>query len=204
MIFDRRITAEFVAGNLWEYFVYPNPSRGLARELGRVFRESGYEIRVLLHAIFRHPEFYSERAYRSLLKSPVEMICGFMRELELGDHALLPIHSRRMNQFLFEPPDVGGWNGGVSWISTSSLLQRYNFVRDYTAFARQSGYPSLDLPGIIQEYGLRDARDLVDHFVERLVQGDVSSGTKRVLEDYLHRRDDGSPGDFEMPPWTRK
>lgn len=58
--------------------------------------------------------------------------------------------------------------------------------------------PSLELSRIIQENRLRTAEDLVDHFIERLVLGDVSSGTKQLLVDYLHRRDDGSRGEFRL------
>ncbi len=198
IIFARKTTAEFIARKLWEFFVYPNPSEALVRELGRLFRENGYEIRPLINALFRHPDSFSERAVRSQVKSPVEVVCGFMREMELPEHGLLPSHLARMNQLLFAPPDVGGWVGGPSWINTSLLLARYNFVRDYTALAREPGYEFLNFPRIIEENDLATAGDFVEHFVNRFVQGDVSSDTRRVLEDYLIRGDDGSIVDFQL------
>jgi uncharacterized protein DUF1800 len=33
-----------------------------------------------------------------------------------------------MGQTLFAPPNVKGWDGGKSWITTSTLLFRYNFT----------------------------------------------------------------------------
>jgi hypothetical protein len=33
-----------------------------------------------------------------------------------------------MGQILFAPPNVKGWDGGKEWISTSTLLFRYNFA----------------------------------------------------------------------------
>ena len=33
-----------------------------------------------------------------------------------------------MGQILFAPPNVKGWDGGKSWITTSTLLFRYNFA----------------------------------------------------------------------------
>ena len=35
---------------------------------------------------------------------------------------------RQMGQILFAPPSVKGWDGGKSWISTSTLLFRNNFA----------------------------------------------------------------------------
>ena len=35
---------------------------------------------------------------------------------------------RQMGQILFAPPSVKGWDGGRAWISTSTLLFRYNFA----------------------------------------------------------------------------
>jgi hypothetical protein len=35
---------------------------------------------------------------------------------------------REMGQILFAPPSVKGWDGGKSWISTSTLLFRNNFA----------------------------------------------------------------------------
>jgi hypothetical protein len=33
---------------------------------------------------------------------------------------------RQLGQDLFAPPNVKGWDGGVTWITTSTLLMRYN------------------------------------------------------------------------------
>ena len=34
--------------------------------------------------------------------------------------------TRNLGQDLFAPPNVKGWDGGVSWITTNTLLARYN------------------------------------------------------------------------------
>ena len=35
---------------------------------------------------------------------------------------------RQLGQELLLPPNVKGWDGGLSWITTSNLLNRYNFA----------------------------------------------------------------------------
>jgi hypothetical protein len=34
--------------------------------------------------------------------------------------------TRQLGQDLFAPPNVKGWDGGVTWITTNTLLTRYN------------------------------------------------------------------------------
>ncbi len=46
-----------------------------------------------------------------------------------------------MGQLLLFPPSVFGWDWETSWISSSSLLARYNFARDVTS-AREGGKTS--------------------------------------------------------------
>ncbi len=202
IIFEQDVTAEFMARKIWEFLAYKDPPQTLVKELARVFRESNYEMVPLLSAIFRHPEFYSESAVRSQIKSPVEFVSGFARELELDEHEFMAGFLYFLNQFLFAPPDVGGWLGGVTWINTSSLLDRYNYLNAYTAYSRIPEFPQIDFAGIIEDHNLRTEEDFVDHFGARFLQGDVQMDTRLVLEEYMRRRDDGSPGAFELNPQT--
>ena len=207
IIFEQEVTAQFMARKLWEFFVYPDPSDQLVRDLGRVFRDSGYETSVLMRAIFRHPEFFSTRAYRALMKSPVEMVVNFMREMELDDPATLPPYLFNMNQLLFFPPDVGGWTSGVGWVNTSTLLFRYNFFNIKLACrgaafcpgAGRDGQPDpVDLAAIIQAFGLQSGDDLTVHFGDRLLQGDLTPDEEFVLQDYLTRGEGGAVVEFDI------
>jgi hypothetical protein len=83
-----------------------------------------------LREILGAEEFYAERAMRSQIKSPIQYIVQTSKVLE----APLPVSvaaqnaMRQMGQILFAPPNVKGWDGGKSWITTSTLLFRYNFA----------------------------------------------------------------------------
>ena len=133
IIFEKDVTAEFIARKLFKFFVYTEPSREVIVELADVFRKSGYEIRPLMRAIFEHPEFYSDRAYRSLIKSPVELFVGMLRELGMPDPQFLPRYMIDTGQELFAPPDVSGWTSGVGWFNTATALARYNFFNFLTS-----------------------------------------------------------------------
>ncbi len=47
--------------------------------------------------------------------------------------------TRNLGQDLFAPPNVKGWDGGLSWITTNNLLARYNEA----AMLVQGGPPAM-------------------------------------------------------------
>jgi len=73
--------------------------------------------------------FYADAAFQQRNSSPTKFVIGTVRELG----AVVP--PRRMTQALtlmgqdlFNPPNVGGWPGGVTWINASTLVERFNFA----------------------------------------------------------------------------
>ena len=88
--------------------------------------------------------FYSEEAMFSLVKSPVELVVGVVRMLEVEPedvHALAQA-AEMMGQNLFQPPNVKGWDGGLKWINTATLFARYNFAALFVKGTGQGGHPS--------------------------------------------------------------
>jgi len=64
------------------------------------------------------------------IKSPVQFMVQASRLLEtdLASPIVAQNAMRQMGQLLFAPPNVKGWDGGKAWITTSTLLFRYNFA----------------------------------------------------------------------------
>ena len=87
-------------------------------------------MRPILREIFSSREFYSDRAMRTQIKSPVQYIVQTCKLLEtqLPSPIVAQNAMRQMGQILFAPPNVKGWDGGKGWISTSTLLFRYNLA----------------------------------------------------------------------------
>ena len=78
--------------------------------------------------MFRSEEFYDPAIVRNQVKGPVQWLVGTARVLEcdLPPTQICEGITRRMGQDLFAPPNVKGWDGGISWITTTTLLDRYN------------------------------------------------------------------------------
>ena len=133
IILKQPVTAEFVSGKLYRYFVREDVPTSVRASLGRTFRESGYQIKPLLKQIFLSRDFYSPPAYATQIKSPVLLVVSTYKKLGLREVPTIPDFGRMtggLGQSLFDPPNVAGWAGGRTWITPSTLLQRGNLFRD--------------------------------------------------------------------------
>jgi uncharacterized protein (DUF1800 family) len=130
LLLTRPETSEFIVAKLWKEFVSPVPDRDEVVRLGRLFRDGNYEIKPLLLAIFTSPAFYAEQHQAQLVKSPVELIVGTLRQFNLSPQDWQPIinTARQMGQDLFTPPNVKGWPGGDWWINSQTLAVRQRFM----------------------------------------------------------------------------
>ena len=120
----------FICAKLWTFFAAENPSNELVSALAGTFREGNSYFRPLLRAIFRSEEFYAPEVIRAQVKSPAQWLAGSLRMLErdLPPPLMTTAALRQLGQDLFAPPNVKGWDGGVAWITTNNLLNRYNFA----------------------------------------------------------------------------
>ena len=131
------------ARKLWTFFAYENPSDALVETLAASMRASRYEMRPVLHQIFTSAEFYSPPRCARRSRAPMQWMVQTARELEitLPGHGPLQAALRQMGQVPFNPPSVKGWDGGKAWISTSTLLTRYNLA-GAASWARPRMHPA--------------------------------------------------------------
>ena len=133
IILRQPVTAEFVAGKLYRFFVREEITASVKAELGRTLREGGYQVKPLLKQIFLSKDFYSPPAFATQIKSPVHLAVSTYRKTGLSEVPTIPDFGRMtssLGQALFDPPNVAGWAGGRTWITPSTILQRGNLFRD--------------------------------------------------------------------------
>src|SRR5205814_5425137 len=158
------VTGEFVAAKLYRYFVREEISGPVKAELGRGFRESGYQIKPLLKRIFLSKDFYSPPSYATQIKSPVHLVVSTYKKMGLREVPTIPDFGRMtagLGQSLFDPPNVAGWAGGRTWITPSTLLQRGNLFRQ-VLFPDVKGFrpPDRSMSATDQGVGERLARGM--------------------------------------------
>ncbi len=123
-------TAEFIVTKLWREFVSPSPDPAEVRRIARIFRDSRYDIRAALGALLVSDAFYATKNRAALIKSPVELVVGTLRQFNFGTGDVMPfvLTANQLGQALFAPPNVKGWPGGEAWINSSTLLARKSFL----------------------------------------------------------------------------
>jgi Protein of unknown function (DUF1800) len=132
-IMQQPVTARYISGKIYRYFVRQELSPELQDKLGNVLRTSNYNIAPLLETIFLSRDFYSPQSVGTQIKSPVQLAISTYRKLGLKDAPGIPdfnIATGTLGQRLFSPPTVAGWSEGRAWMTPGLLLERGNFARD--------------------------------------------------------------------------
>jgi uncharacterized protein (DUF1800 family) len=179
-------TARFLTTKLFSFFAYDNPDESTIDRLANTFTSSGFDIRSVLRDIFTGPEFLSPQAFHAQIKSPVDLVIGSLKALNVqnvGPDSTQAL--RRMGQDLLNPPDVSGWKGGTAWINSSTLFERFNWG-NRLAGGRDAARPYFaDIASQIQGR-VSDAAGLVDFYLGLLVDGDTTPEARQALVDYLN------------------
>jgi uncharacterized protein (DUF1800 family) len=123
-------TAETIVEKLWREFVSLKPDPAEVKKLAAGFR-ANYEIKPLMRAILLSAQFRDPANRGGLIKSPVELVVGTVHLLGLPvpEKTQLVRMMQGLGQMPFDPPNVKGWAGGESWITTYTLLLRQQFLR---------------------------------------------------------------------------
>ena len=95
-------------------------------------RERDLDIGWAVETILRSELFFAEANIGNRVLDPVQFIVTPLRALEMltprPSTLLLAEWSAKLGQDLFYPPNVFGWPGGRSWLSTRTIIGRANFI----------------------------------------------------------------------------
>ncbi|MDB5234601.1 MAG: hypothetical protein JWR44_1594, partial [Hymenobacter sp.] len=125
-ILEQPAAATFLVTKVYQFFVNEVPNPAHIEPLAGAFRKSGYDIADLMEHLFSADWFYEPANVGTHIKSPVELLAGMRRTLNVKIDNNLPLlgYQKALGQTLFQPPNVAGWPGGRNWIDSSSLLLR--------------------------------------------------------------------------------
>ncbi|MBA2479680.1 MAG: DUF1800 domain-containing protein [Planctomycetes bacterium] len=124
-----------LTGKLWKEFIDETIDQKEVYRLSAVLYKASYELKPLVRALLTCDAFWAPARRGSLVKSPVELLCGAVRTLGLPPEPIerFPLWGRRLGQDVFDPPNVKGWTGGAAWISTHGLLARSEVMGELVA-----------------------------------------------------------------------
>jgi uncharacterized protein (DUF1800 family) len=119
----------FLVRKLWsEFIAAPIPPDAQAR-LIYTYVASGLRLAPVLQGILSHPLIFDSLSEPTMIKPPVIFTVGVLRALGA------PLRDRwqtdalaHMQQQPYHPPNVAGWEGGASWMTTTTSSARFDLV----------------------------------------------------------------------------
>lgn len=122
--------AQFLIRKLWgEFIAGPIPQAKLDA-LSAEYRGNGYQLKPLLRGILRSTEIFESLEEPNLIKPPIIYMVGVLRQLDAPvKHTQLQGPMNNMQQRIYRPPNVAGWEGGMSWLNTNTVQARFDTVR---------------------------------------------------------------------------
>lgn len=182
IILEQPSTGRFITTRLFHEFAHSTPSQDTSDRLVKVWDSSGHNVKDVVREILISDEFYSERAYRAIVRSPINFVVNAIRGLEIANELRPTMFNDKtiqgMDQTLFEPPNVAGWPGGSMWLSSSTFFARVNFLDQFLMGqrGRAQSIPALE--------GAATVEALVDKALAIFVDGNVPDASRQSIVDY--------------------
>jgi len=123
-------TAHFISRKLAMRFVADDPPETLVKRMAATFLKKDGDLRAVLKTMFDSPEFWSRRAYRSKIKSPLEMVASSLRVLNAQVDFTFGLNNQltQLGEPLYRKAEPTGYsNSGQEWLNSAGLLARMNF-----------------------------------------------------------------------------
>ena len=163
--------AEYVARNLFSFFVHNDPTDAVIRELSNLFVSSDFEIKPLLRRILMSNALFSRDALGSRVRTPVEHLIGVARTLDMHMHSE-ESQGNQLNRLvedlriggheLLNPPGVEGWGENAYWLEDQWVLSRVRALGRTMEFGtdRTPGLPYHLLPDV-DTWDQRESRQAI-------------------------------------------
>lgn len=200
---------KFIAYKLYKHFV-SDLSGGMTPEAKSVIEQMAkelvrerYRIGPVVQTLLQSEHFYDAQVMGNKIKSPVQLVASTVRVLNapVRDLGLLSEACGHMGQELFDPPSVAGWDGGRTWINTSTLFVRQNLAA-YVLSGKlpyEHGWTAELInydPGVlIENLTMNSAEAVVEHLGTTLLGNQLNPGRRQQLIAYMQQRSDPTSRD---------
>jgi len=181
IIFKQPAAPRWFAQKLLNFFVYNDPEPELIDAFAQVILKNDFQMSPSVSTLLRSKVFFSDRAYRALVKSPVEFVVGTHQLFSIKDVTPESVGAlNRMGQVPFHPPSVKGWDGGATWLNSQTVLARENFVN-----ALVTSKLMMQSSNWLMSGPPPGAREACDKLIGTILHGDASPASATKLQAYL-------------------
>jgi len=145
ILLNQNRTAFFVTEKAWKAFISDRPQKQAVETIAQILRQNRYALKPWLRALLLSDAFWAPQNRGVLIKSPVDLLVGTVRQFEIplqeGKNGLSkPMMQalKRLGQSPLDPPNVKGWPGGTEWMTANTLLARQEVIAKFTRAAEMA------------------------------------------------------------------
>jgi uncharacterized protein (DUF1800 family) len=119
----------FLINKVWnEFIAVPIPGDTLA-SLAYQYTSGAHQLAPVLRNLLRHPLMFDSLDEPTMIKFPVAYAVSLLRTLGAPLRDTVQTNALGdMQQQPYHPPNVAGWEGGQSWMSTTTSVARFQLV----------------------------------------------------------------------------
>ncbi len=124
-------TGRFISRKLAQRFVADDPPPALVERMARTFREKDGDLREVMKTMLASKEFWSQGAWRSKMKSPLEMIASAIRATgaDVQSASTVAGQLQQLGEPLYRKVEPTGYSSAnAEWTNSAALLARMNFA----------------------------------------------------------------------------
>ena len=177
-------TIRHVCRQLCVRFVSDDPPDGCVDAAVTAWQKSDGDVRQVLRAIVRSPEFWDPAIVNAKVKTPLEFVASAARAIGADPDSTPRLANAvaRLGQPLYRQPSPAGYPERQSdWVNSGALLARMNF-----AVALASGNhegTDVDLDCVVA--AVADHGALVDSIDDQVLAGTMAANTRRVILEQI-------------------
>jgi uncharacterized protein (DUF1800 family) len=121
--------AQFLIRKLWAEFIASPIPQATLDALVAAYRGSGYQMKPVIRGILTHPLIFESLDEPNLIKPPVVYLVGVLRAMGVPMKGNFMTGAlTNMQQRPYRPPNVAGWEGGMSWLNTNTVQGRFDLI----------------------------------------------------------------------------
>jgi uncharacterized protein (DUF1800 family) len=191
IIFTKEEASKFLCRELYSEFIYFTPDENFISQLAQTLRDNNYNIKPVLSALLKSTYFHSDEIRGSKIKNPVEFVLSTVRQLNIQnpDYSYLRQVINQLKQELLYPPNVSGWPGDKTWISTTTLPARNIFTDSVINGKKPNGEKlsfSINVIDFARSFPApENATRLVNDIIKCMIQFPLSDTKRKLLLDTL-------------------
>jgi uncharacterized protein (DUF1800 family) len=167
--------ADFICRKLYVHFVSPEVDETIVSDMAATFKANDFEIEPVLRQLFKSEHFFDDANLLVQIKSPIDSCLQFFREtgFPYNSDTLLTIVYLcfLLDQYLFNPVDVAGWQGNRTWINSNTLTGRWQALQL--------------LGGLVADSELEAFRDLAVSLAGSTSVNDPEFVTQLIVEQFF-------------------